>query len=146
MSAINIALVGCGFFGQQLAAAFHKAGGTLVGVADINPSLSTQLAKQYQTTAYHSVERMFDELEADLTLIATPNYAHYSVAISALQANTHLFIDTPFALSSAHCRHILSLANEKEKQVLIGHLWRTLPGLSKAKNIIAQHKLGTITV
>ena len=37
---LNIALIGCGFFGVQLASAFDKAQANLIAVTDINPSLA----------------------------------------------------------------------------------------------------------
>ena len=40
---LNIALIGCGFFGVQLASAFDKAQANLIAVTDINPSLAQNL-------------------------------------------------------------------------------------------------------
>nr|WP_314738788.1 Gfo/Idh/MocA family oxidoreductase [uncultured Haemophilus sp.] len=144
--ALNVALVGCGFFGTQLASAFHKAGANLMAVIDINPTFAQPLAKRYQCRAFLNIEEMLQKETPDLVVIATPNYAHYSPAILALDAGCHVFIDTPFALSSAHCKHLLQLAQEKQKQIFVGHLLRTLPGLLKVKEALEQNKLGNITV
>ncbi|MDU8923799.1 Gfo/Idh/MocA family oxidoreductase [Pasteurellaceae bacterium LIM206] len=143
---IKIAVIGCGFFGQQLAAAFHKAGANVIAVTDINPTLSAQLALQYQAQAFDSSDKLFQCCTVDLAVIATPNYAHYSPAVTALQANCHLFVETPFALNHSHCQYILQTAREKEKQVFIGHLLRTLPGIQKVKQLLDENHLGKITV
>ena len=91
---LNIALIGCGFFGVQLASAFDKAQANLIAVTDINPSLAQKLAEQYDSQAFFSVEEMLAETKPDLVVIATPNYAHYSPAILALNAGCHVFIET----------------------------------------------------
>ena len=49
---LNIALIGCGFFGVQLASAFDKAQANLIAVTDINPSLAQKLAEQYGSQAF----------------------------------------------------------------------------------------------
>ena len=143
---LNIALIGCGFFGTQLAAAFHKANAKLIATTDINPTLAQSIAEQYGGTTFLSVEEMLAACQPDLVIIATPNYAHYAPAVLCLNANCHIFIETPFALSASHCQQLLHLAQEKNKHIFVGHLLRTLPGLLKVKDALAQQKLGKITV
>ena len=143
---LNIALIGCGFFGVQLASAFDKAQANLIAVTDINPSLAQKLADQYGSQAFFSVEEMLAETKPDLVVIATPNYAHYSPAILALNTGCHVFIETPFTLSSSQGQHLRRLAEEKGKFIFVGHLERTLPGMLKVKAALEQGKLGRITV
>lgn len=64
----------------------------------------------------------------------------------ALKEECHIFIETPFSIHQQDCVEILNLAKEKGKTVFVGHLLRTLPGLAKAKEIIANNLLGKITV
>ena len=143
---LNIALIGCGFFVVQLASAFDKAQANLIAVTDINPSLAQKLADQYGSQAFFSVEEMLAETKPDLVVIATPNYAHYSPAILALNSGCHVFIETPFTLSSSQGQHLRRLAEEKGKFIFVGHLERTLPGMLKVKAALEQGKLGRITV
>ena len=146
INGLNIGLIGCGFFGAQLASAFHKAQANLIAVMDINPSLAQKLAEQYDSRAFFSVEEMLAETKPDLVVIATPNYAHYSPAILALNAGCHVFIETPFTLSFSHSQHLRRLAEEKAKHIFVGHVERTLPGILKVKKALEQGKLGNITV
>lgn len=145
MNTTKIALIGCGFFGQQLAIGFHKNGAELVGVTDINQQLAVNLATKLNTTAYLNHEEML-ATQPDLVLIATYNSAHRNVAEAALNAGSAVFIETPFATETADCHHLLTLAQQVEKPVFIGHVLRTLPGLLKAKQLIEANTLGKITV
>ena len=51
MDNINVALVGCGFFGQQLAPVFNKLPARLVGVTDLQINLAQNIAEQHKTQA-----------------------------------------------------------------------------------------------
>ncbi len=146
MNELNVALVGCGFFGKQLALSFHKAGANLVGVTDINFQLANQLAEKYSTSAYIDVPTLIESTTPDLVIIATFNYAHMAPAITALNYDCHVFIEVPFALEPQDCKQIMDLARSKNKNVFIGHLLRTLPGVMKAKQFINDNILGKITV
>lgn len=146
MNKLNVVLVGCGFFGKQLAFSFHKAGANLVGVTDINFQLANQLAEKFSTTAYIDITTLIEATKPDLVIIATFNYAHMAPAMTALHHNCHIFIEVPFALDPQDCREIMELAQQKNKKVFIGHLLRTLPGVMKAKQFIDDNVLGKITV
>lgn len=146
MQDFKIALVGCGFFGQQLAFAFQKCGAQLIGVTDINHQLAADLASKLACAAYLSCDEMLANRHADLVLIATYNSAHRDVAESALRAGSAVFIETPFATEIDDCHRILQLAQQIKQPVFIGHVLRTLPGLLTAKQLIEQNALGKITV
>ncbi|KAE9528311.1 Gfo/Idh/MocA family protein [Testudinibacter aquarius] len=146
MNSIKVALIGCGFFGQQLAYGFQKNGAELVGVQDINHQQAVDLATSLNTVAYLDVADMLQQSKPDLVLIATYNYAHRQVAEQALQVGCAVFIETPFATEAEDCQQILTLAAQNDKPVFIGHVLRALPGLLKAKQLIEQQALGRITV
>ena len=110
MNELNVALVGCGFFGKQLALSFHKAGANLVGVTDINFQLANQLAEKYSTSAYIDVPTLIESTTPDLVIIATFNYAHMAPAMTALNYDCHVFIEVPFALEPQDCKQIMDLA------------------------------------
>lgn len=143
---LNTALVGCGFFGIQLASAFYKAGANLIAVTDINPTLAENIAAQYHSRVFQCIEDLLNETKPDLVIIATPNYAHYAPAILALNHGCDIFVETPFVLSSAHSQHLITLAKEKNCQIFIGYLERTLPGLKRVKQALDNQQLGQLTV
>ncbi|KGQ69590.1 oxidoreductase [Chelonobacter oris] len=146
MKTIKTALIGCGFFGRQLAAGFRQNGAELVGVNDINHQLAAALATKSGCRPYLDVDEMLTLHKPDLVLIATYNSAHREAAEKALNAGSAVFIETPFAVETADCHHISTLAEQRGKPIFIGHVLRTLPGLLKAKQLIEADALGKITV
>ncbi len=61
MNRIKVALIGCGFFGKQLADSFHKANAELVGFTDLNLSLANQLADKFSVNAYADAEELLEK-------------------------------------------------------------------------------------
>ncbi|PJG85391.1 Gfo/Idh/MocA family protein [Conservatibacter flavescens] len=146
MNKTKIALIGCGFFGKQLAYSFNKLNTVLVGFVDLNIDRAHQLAEKYGSQAYENIHALLENTQPDLVIISTFNYAHREPAIAALNHNAHVFIETPFTIDQQECREIVELANAKNKTLFIGHLLRTLPGVIKAKQFLDENKLGKITV
>lgn len=146
MDKIRVALVGCGFFGHQLALGFNKTKAELIGVIDKDIHIAQQLAHKLNTQYYADIHNLFEHTKPDLVLIATPNYLHSEPALLALEQGCHVFIDTPFVINPEEGLNIIQLAQEKQKQIFVGHLLRTLPGLLKVKQIIQNKELGNITV
>ncbi|WP_439242690.1 Gfo/Idh/MocA family protein [Lonepinella sp. BR2474] len=146
MQGLKVALVGCGFFGQQLVLAFQKAGANLVGMVDLDMVLARQLAERCQSQCYEQLEQLLAEQKPDLTLIATYNNTHVDIAKTALQAKSAVFIETPFTLTKQDCTELIALAKQQQSGLFVGHLLRIMPGLQKAKMILEKHQLGKLTV
>ena len=146
MNKINVVLVGCGFFGQQLASGFTKAGAKLLGVTDVSMSFAENLAEKFNTQAYTDIDTLLNETKPDLVLIATPNYAHKIPALIALKHQCDVFIETPLSIHQTDAEEILTVAKQNGRKVFVGHLLRALPGLIKAKQILQEGTLGKITV
>ncbi|QIW14969.1 oxidoreductase [Pasteurellaceae bacterium RH1A] len=146
MNKLKVALIGCGFFGKQLASSFAKAGAELVGFTDINMPLAEALAEKYATQAYSDMRDLLEQAQPDLVVIATFNYAHKVPALMALKHDCHIFIETPFTIDKKEGEEIMTLAKRKQKTVFVGHLERNLPGVLKAKQLIEEGVLGKITV
>src|SRR5699024_7799497 len=72
----------------------------LFGIYDVNELRTTDKAKQFQVEhVYTSVEDMLADDQIDAVVICTRNDTHASLAIAALQANKHVFVEKPLAIS-----------------------------------------------
>lgn len=146
MNTINVALVGCGFFGQQLAPVFNKLPARLVGVTDLQINLAQNIAEQHKTEAYADLNTLLSQQKVDLVLIATYNYSHRQLAEIAIRKGCAVFIETPFTINEQDAHLLVQLAKENNVPLFVGHCLRVLPGLQQAKQLLAQQALGKITV
>lgn len=146
MDNINVALVGCGFFGQQLAPVFNKLPARLVGVTDLQINLAQNIAEQHKTQAYADLNTLLTQQKVDLVLIATYNYSHRQLAEIAIQKGCAVFIETPFTINEQDAHQLIQMAKENNVPLFVGHCLRVLPGLQQAKQLLTQQTLGKITV
>ena len=104
MSQVGIAIVGCGYWGQNLVRNFwEQEGARLLTVCDLDGALLARTQRRYP-----SVEVTRDYQEAlrhpgvDAVVLATPVSTHYAFAKQALEAGKHVLVEKP--LTTQHHR------------------------------------------
>src|SRR5206468_2796545 len=93
------------------------------------------------TTRFEEVLR---EDAVDAVAIATPVSTHYPLAMSALQAGKHAFVEKPLAGSSDEVRELIGLAEKSELVLMPGHTFLYSPAVTTIKNLIESGELGEI--
>ena len=121
---INYGVIGTGHIGN-----FHtqqvkniKNHANLIGVYDINYEQAKKIASNNQTIAFQSISELLKMCDA--VSIATPAKTHQKIAMQALKANCHTFIEKPFATSIAQCKKIIEVSDAMKLQVQVGHIER----------------------
>jgi predicted dehydrogenase len=137
----NVALIGCGYWGRNLARNY-AALGSLAYVYDSNTQAAEEVAQQYQVP-YASFE---DILESDVMglVIATPAGRHFSFAQAGLTHNKHIFVEKPLSLYPGEARLLCTIARRRKKILMVGHLLQYHPAFLKLKELIAQGSIGKL--
>lgn len=73
----------------------------LIGCTDAIPSLAQALAAEAGITAYATVEDLLADPAIDVVVNITPPVVHASVAIAALDAGKHVYVEKPIAATVA---------------------------------------------
>jgi predicted dehydrogenase len=76
--------------------------------------------------------------------IFTPHLTHYRLAMDALQAGCHVFIEKPFTTNGQEAADIVSLARGRGVKVGVGHQFRLCPSLIEARRRLAAQEIGTV--
>jgi predicted dehydrogenase len=87
---------------------------------------------------------MLADPELDAVLLATPISTHHSLAIDALEAGKHVWIEKPFASSSAEALDLAARADRLGLVLLPGHTFLYSPSVVKIKELIDSGELGDI--
>ncbi|TMB04505.1 MAG: Gfo/Idh/MocA family oxidoreductase [Deltaproteobacteria bacterium] len=102
-SRVNVAIVGVGYWGGNLLRTFSKL--PEVRVTDVCDLDATRLRA---LGAEHPELRLIDDLgelvgrdDVDAVVIATPPSRHHTMALAALHAGKHVWVEKPLALSAA---------------------------------------------
>lgn len=142
---LKIALVGCGRVAEKHLQAINYLTKKnknrvkrveLTALVDPFAEARQRILEKYknrnQVNFFDSLEQMFSSLandknKPDLVAITTPSSQHYKQAKLALENDCHLFIEKPIALKLDHATEILNLAENKNKKIAVGHIFRYFP-------------------
>lgn len=140
--AIKVGVVGCGMWGRNIARNCASLG-ILHSVADLDASRAGEFSR-----SFHCQTKDFAAICADTeitgVMISTSASAHEFLAISALQAGKHVFIEKPMALSLNSAKAINQAAKIAGQHVMIGHLIRYHPVFQELQKQLQNGAIGPI--
>jgi UDP-2-acetamido-3-amino-2,3-dideoxy-glucuronate N-acetyltransferase len=140
----NLALIGAGYWGKNLARNFHQLG-ALALVCDASDDI---LGQQAQACPGIRTTKLFDDVLSDASIsrvaIAAPAARHYDLAWRALEAGKDVFVEKPLALDSAEGESLNKLAEEKGLILMVGHLLQYHPCVRAIQKLLAQGELGKL--
>jgi len=121
---MRVLIVGLGQMGRSHAMAHHKAGSEIVGL--VNRSAMT-LPPELQS--YPQFRSLTDALHTrpDLVVIATYADSHATLAIQAMQAGAHVFVEKPLATTVADAERVARIARETNRKLVVGYILRHHP-------------------
>ena len=94
--------------------------------------------------SYSNVDDMLKDPNVEAVLVATPSFNHFELAKKCLEADKHVLIEKPIALTSFDAKQIVELARSRGKVCGIMFNQRTTPMYSRIKELVASGELGKI--
>ncbi len=154
MQTIGIGVIGWGFMGKTHTHAVRSIPIFYPGI-DFQPKLvgvcsrtvkKAEEAKElfgfeFATGDYRELLR---DDRIDVVSICTPNGQHEQMAVDALKAGKHVYIDKPLAMDGASAQRILEAAKNApgKAQVVLNN--RFLPSTMRAKELFEEGKIGEV--
>lgn len=143
---LNIAVVGCGYWGPNLIRNFYSLSDCKVKlICDMDAERLEYIKSLYsdiKTTA--KFDNIINDAEIDAVVIVTPVRFHFEMARKSLQAGKHTFIEKPMASSVRECEELVELAKTKDLTLMTGHTFVYSPPVRKIKEIVKAGDLGEI--
>ena len=122
VSPLRVALVGCGKMGlHHLKAIAATKRAVVVGVADPRPpdELRAQLDPAAIVTA--TAAELYERARPDVVHIVTPPASHVDLALEAIAAGCHVYVEKPFTLQRSDAARVIEAAAAKGVSVCAGH-------------------------
>jgi protoporphyrinogen oxidase/predicted dehydrogenase len=146
MAPIRIAVVGLGYWGPNLVRNLADSSAFEIShLCDLREDVLEEMQSRYPgvrlTTRYEEVLR---DSEVDAVALATPVSTHYPLAMSALQAGKHTFVEKPLAGSSEEVHELMALAEQNGLVLMPGHTFLYSPAVTTIKSLIDSGELGEI--
>lgn len=146
---LNIALVGAGGQGGSLLRNLVQLpDARIAAVCDIfEPNLKRGITLAgAEAKPYSDYRKMLENKDIDALAIATPLHMHAEMALAALAAGKHVFVEKCMAYSVAQCDEMVKAAKAHAKLVVqVGHQHRFDPVIHKVVAMSRDGALGKIT-
>ena len=143
---MRVAVVGYGYWGPNIARALAKlVGPENVLICERQQERLDQAARDLpeapQTTDWADVLRCED---VKAVALCTPAATHFDLAMQALAAGKHLFVEKPIVTSTKEATTLADEAERREQVLMVGHVFRYLPAANALRSLIAEGKLGEL--
>lgn len=142
-SNLNIALVGCGSWGKNLARNLYNIG-VLSVVCDIDPKILDFVKSNYGVKVCASFADLISDPSVDGVVIATPSHTHYALARLSLLAGKHVYVEKPLARGYLQAQELNHLSGVKRLTLMVGHLLVYHPAVNCLRDLIFRGELGEI--
>jgi UDP-2-acetamido-3-amino-2,3-dideoxy-glucuronate N-acetyltransferase len=140
----NICVVGCGYWGKNLARNYSQLN-ALFGICESDEARLRDFAAQYpQAKAYSDLSQALADPEIQGVVLASPAEMHHRMALAALRARKHVFVEKPLALDWRDGMEMVAAAEANRRILMVGHLLRYHPAILKIQELLAAGTLGKI--
>jgi predicted dehydrogenase len=129
MQKIRVLVVGCGNMGTSHARAYHKLEGfEIAGLVSRKPESRERLSKELGgLPVYGDFREALEKSAPDAVSINTYPDTHADYIRESLNANAHVFVEKPLALTVKEAIDLVHLAEEKGRKMIVGYILRVHP-------------------
>jgi predicted dehydrogenase len=143
---INVGVIGYGYWGPNLVRNFIEAGETCVaGVSDLDPSRLALLRTRYpHIRVTGNAAELIQDPTVDAIAICTPVNSHFELAMAALKAGKHIFVEKPIADSAVHALRLTEEASRRKLILMVDHTFVYTGAVRKIRELVQSGALGEI--
>ena len=163
---VRAALIGCGDQGNVLLNDSNPEYVQFIAYCDIRPSQAERVKVgdpkssqrsgflwkydlneqqfQQQVRFYDDYQRLLQDPDIELVVIALPSHLHHAVVMDALAAGKHVFCESPMALDVAHCKEMARKSRETERYLAVGHQRHYSILYDNTQSLIRNDLLGSV--
>lgn len=115
----------------------------LVVLCDVNEQLCRQRVGEWGVPKFSTDYReVCENPEVDAVIIATPNFLHQDIVLSAIAAGKHVFCEKPLGLSAEEAEEIFRSAKDQQVVHMTSFTYRFAPAMRYLKYLTQSGELG----
>jgi predicted dehydrogenase len=143
---VSVGLVGLGYWGPNLARNLARStNAELRWLCDLSTDLHDKYRDTFPTTTFTtSYDDLLSDDSLDAIVLASPVPTHHPLAVQALDAGKHVFVEKPLALSGGDAQDLVDRADAGNRILMVGHLLEYHPGVVMVKELIDSGQLGDV--
>ncbi len=143
---LGIGVIGYGYWGPNLVRNFSNGVSThVVSICDLDSGKLAMSQRLYPgVTTTSDFRDLLTNPAIDAVAIATPTRTHYELALAALKAGKHVFVEKPLAPTADQVRRLIDEANRRNLILMVDHTFLYTPAVQKIRELIHTDQLGEI--
>ncbi|HEY2869690.1 MAG TPA: Gfo/Idh/MocA family oxidoreductase, partial [Gaiellales bacterium] len=143
---VRVGVVGLGYWGPNLVRNLSEIeGAEAAWMCDVDPGPLEKLGRRFPAIRQtRELDEMLDDPKLDAVCVVTPVSTHYDIAMRALEAGKHVFVEKPLAPSSQLARELIRTAGERDLVLMPGHTFLYSPPVTRIRDLIHSGELGSI--
>jgi predicted dehydrogenase len=143
---IGIGVIGYGYWGPNLVRNFSQVNGArVVAVCDQRAQRRAQVEQIYPSIkTYADVGEMLSNPAIDAVAVATPVSSHFPLALQAIEAGKHVFVEKPFTATAVEAERLLEEAERRRLTVMVDHTFIYTSAVRKIKELLDNGSLGQL--
>jgi predicted dehydrogenase len=143
---INIGVIGYGYWGPNLVRNFQQCKSTSVKcVCDMHKSVLERVKATHpgvDGTVW--TEELINRPDVDAVVIATPVSTHFDLALDALKAGKHVFLEKPMTQTVEQSERLLEEAEKRNLTLMVDHTFIYTGPVRKIHELVTGGDLGEI--
>jgi predicted dehydrogenase len=153
MNTLRIGLIGSGFMGKAHAWGYRNVGpvfgmpvaAVLEILADATPELAAAASRELGfARSTGNWRELVADPKVDIVSITTPPQLHAEMALAAVAAGKHTYLEKPMAPTAAIAKRMLGAAQQAGVKTQIGFNYLKNPMIALAREIVASGEIGDI--
>ncbi len=143
---INVGIIGYGYWGPNLVRNFSEASQThVVMVSDCDEARLRLVNARYPAVRITTDARdLIESPDVDVVVIATPVAAHFDLAMQALRAGKHVFVEKPLAETAEKAERLIEEAEKRGLVLHVDHTFVYTGAVRKMHEMMTAGELGEL--
>jgi predicted dehydrogenase len=143
---VGVALIGAGPWGLTLGRAAARLPNVdlrwICELDDQRRATAAAVAPGARLTA--ALDEALDDPAVAAALVAVDAPRHHAVGRRVLQADRHLLLEKPMAMTVAHASELSALAESRRRVLSVGHLLLHHPAIRRARELVQGGAIGQV--
>ena len=143
---IKFGVIGYGYWGPNIVRNLRALDGCqVVGICDQTPAARKRIQAMHPGIPVHSdSQELMASPEVDVIAVITPVWTHYELTKAALENGKHVFVEKPFTSNVAQAEELISLAEQKNLQIMVDHTFLFTGAVRKIHKLLREGTLGKL--
>jgi len=142
----QVGVVGCGGMGRHHLNVLKQLDEfEIAALCDIVPDTLTKVGEQYDVKAHYvDFEKMYDEMDLDMVVVATQTRGHCAPAVAALSRGISVLCEKPISIDLTEADEMVSAASKSGAKLAINQQNHVNPGIRKAQAMVEEGVIGEV--